>query len=46
MIFKFYTYNSKGCDIVVTVYAFSEGDAWSQFRAKYPDAPVDFIDKE
>ena len=45
-MYKFYTYDAKGNDIIVTVYASSEGDAWWQFRDKYPTAPVDFVDGE
>lgn len=46
MRYTFYTYDAKGCDRTVTVFAESEGDAWDQFRARFPKNPVDFVDRD
>lgn len=46
MRFTFYTYDANGFDRTVTVCADSESDAWSQFRARFPKNPVDFVDRD
>ncbi len=43
--FKFYTYDSKGSDCVITVVAEDEAFAWMRFRGIYGDRPVDFVSR-
>lgn len=43
MTFKFYTYNRTGNDVIVSITAASETEAWVEFRETYGEVPVDFV---
>ena len=42
--YTFYTYDFRGTDVTVKVWADTQSEAWEQFRASFPDTPVDFVD--
>jgi hypothetical protein len=42
-LFKFYTYDRVGKDIIVDITAASKEEAWEKFRTYYGVIPVDFV---
>ena len=38
--YKFYTYDLRGNDIVISIEAFSIDDAWQRFKKTHPNCPV------